>query len=79
MIGNLAEWTAEWSDLHTGACRVAFADDAACLGGDGAIARPGAWLRGGGAGDLEGAGLHAISSALMPDSEDPLVRFRCAR
>jgi hypothetical protein len=79
MVGNLAEWTAEWADLHTGDCRVSFADDELCFGGDGSVPLPGARLRGGSANDGRDGGAFALSSALSPDSAQPRVGFRCAR
>lgn len=79
MVGNLAEWTAEWADLQTGECRVSFADDELCFGGDGTLALPGARLRGGSATDGRDGGAFALSSALGPDLAQPRVGFRCAR
>jgi hypothetical protein len=79
MIGNVAEWTAEWRDRNTGECSANFGEDAICFGGSGAVPVPGAVIRGGDRNDGREAGSFAIRTATSPDEQAPDVGFRCAR
>ena len=81
MVGNLAEWTADWTPHTTGCLQWAaeFSNDIMCLAGASETSGPGALLRGGFyffMGDL--AGPHAVTMD-EPSGGFHFIGFRCAR
>ena len=83
MLGNLAEWVADWVLASTNCVGLAaFSDDDMCLAGASTTSTfPGAWLRGGAFVVLGGplAGPFAVRD--MPPSlrARSFIGFRCAR
>ncbi len=84
MVGNLAEWVADWVPASEGPCPGwgVFSNDAMCLTGASTVATsPGALVRGGsysdgtGAGSLSVDGGYPASGAFNPS----VLGFRCAR
>lgn len=84
MIGNVNEWTNDWTDAANVGCDnwpTAFGDDMSCVGGNGVIKFPGAFLRGGDWGGGTGgtdAGVFTVFTGTFPSSADPVIGFRCA-
>lgn len=89
MVGNVAEWVADWTDLANGACtdwttaRGLPGGDYSCFGGDGSIPFrqvPGALLRGGNSSNGLSAGVFTVGSGLDPTTSTLNgIGFRCAR
>lgn len=85
MVGNLAEWVADWVPLST-ACPGwgGFSDDAMCVAGANEIGTgPGALQRGGGFSLAffggTSAGPLTVNGSFPPASSSVFVGFRCAR
>jgi Sulfatase-modifying factor enzyme 1 len=81
MVGNLAEWVADWVPAST-ACPNwgGFSDDEMCLAGaSDSIQGPGALLRGGWFSGGEVSGPLTVLGSLKPISAHDFVGFRCAR
>ena len=81
MVGNLAEWVADWVPLST-ACPSwgGFSNDFMCLSGASTTANsPGALLRGGFFVSGPTAGPLGVSAGSGPSGSGSLVGFRCAR
>ena len=81
MVGNLAEWVADWVPASTTCLNWAsFSDDDMCLAGASeSIAGPGALLRGGWFTSGAGAGPLSIQGSSKPIRSLDLIGFRCAR
>jgi formylglycine-generating enzyme required for sulfatase activity len=81
MIGNVAEWVADWVPLSTTCLSWgAFAPgDSMCLAGASTTAGPGALLRGGAMASGAGAGVFDIGSVSPTLVDASAVGFRCAR
>jgi hypothetical protein len=80
MVGNLAEWVAEWVPLST-ACPGwgGFSGDSMCLAGASTTeAGPGALVRGGGFFGGSVNGPLAVFGTVAPTRSKDLVGFRCA-
>jgi hypothetical protein len=81
MVGNLAEWVADWVPLST-ACPSwgSFSDDFMCLSGASTTANgPGALLRGGSSIGGSANGPLLVLGTLEPSRSVDTVGFRCAR
>jgi hypothetical protein len=84
MVGNLAEWVADWVPLST-QCPGwgAFSDDAMCLAGASEIGfGPGALLRGGAFSSTFGgttAGPFHVHGGFEPGGSTAFIGFRCVR
>ena len=88
MVGNLAEWVADWDEEAWGGdCAswpASFGDDLSCVGrgsGEPSTRFPGALVRGGGffiAGG-SGAGPFQVTAISRPSHSDALIGFRGAR
>jgi hypothetical protein len=84
MVGNLAEWVADWVPLST-ACPGwgGFSDDAMCLAGASEVATgPGGLLRGGSFSLSFGgttAGPLTVTGGIHPSGSTIFIGFRCAR
>jgi hypothetical protein len=81
MVGNLAEWVAEWMPLSS-ACPGwgRFSNDSMCLAGASTtVAGPGALVRGGGFLDGSANGPLTVFGTVAPTRSDDFVGFRCAR
>lgn len=84
MVGNLAEWVADWVPLST-QCPGwgTFSDDAMCLSGASEVATgPGALLRGGAFSNAFGgtsAGPLSINGSFAAGGSNVFIGFRCAR
>ena len=84
MVGNLAEWVADWVPLST-ACPGwgGFSDDSMCLAGASETGTgPGALLRGGAFTFSVGsttAGPLTVNGSFVPGGSSFFVGFRCAR
>jgi len=81
MVGNLAEWVADWVPLST-ACPNwnGFSNDFMCLAGASTIGNgPGALLRGGFFFGGRLAGPLNVFGTFEPSRSDDFVGFRCAR
>ena len=79
MVGNLAEWTADWVPLST-ACPGwgRFSDDSMCLAGASLTeAGPGALVRGGGFFGGSVNGPLTVLGTVAPTRSEDLVGFRC--
>ena len=86
MIGNVAEWVAEWLPLST-TCPgwswltpvdLTTSRDTMCLAGASTTAGPGALVRGGGTNDAESAGKFSVAGG-MPSQSGSTLGFRCGR
>ena len=83
MVGNLAEWVADWVPRST-ACPgwASFSDDHMCLAGaSDSLSGPGALIRGGAFAVAGGAlaGPLAVFATFEPIHASDFVGFRCAR
>jgi formylglycine-generating enzyme required for sulfatase activity len=84
MVGNLAEWVADWVPLST-ACPgwASFSNDSMCLAGASEAATgPGALVRGGGflfASGSTTAGPLAVNGSFLPGGSTTFIGFRCVR
>jgi hypothetical protein len=86
MVGNLAEWVADWADHGAPAgveCTTwpaSFGSDTSCMGSAGSDHLPAALIRGGSRLNVTGAGVFAVdnSFAVFPIAGS-VVGFRCAR
>lgn len=85
MVGNLAEWVADWVPQAT-ACPTwgNFSDDVMCLAGASTVAPgPGALVRGGAYSSTTfggaGAGPLTVVAQFSPAISAPFIGFRCAR
>jgi formylglycine-generating enzyme required for sulfatase activity len=81
MVGNLAEWVADWVPLST-ACPGwgGFSDDFMCLSGASTTASgPGALVRGGAFFGGPIAGPLAVFGTFEPSRSEDFVGFRCTR
>jgi formylglycine-generating enzyme required for sulfatase activity len=83
MVGNLAEWVADWVTRSTtcGSWSAAASPtgDSQCLAGAATTDGPGALLRGGNLGSGPEAGPLAVSGRIQPLSTGSDFGFRCAR
>ena len=81
MVGNLAEWVADWVPLSTGCPDWgSFSDDLMCLAGATDSANgPGALLRGGFFFGGSANGPLAVIGTVVPSRSQDLFGFRCAR
>jgi eukaryotic-like serine/threonine-protein kinase len=83
MVGNVAEWVAEWVPLSTGCPGWgSFSDDIMCLSGASTSGTgPGALLRGGFffSGDASSGGPLAVIGTVAPTRSQDIFGFRCAR
>ena len=81
MVGNLAEWVADWTPLSTDCPGWAsFSGDLMCLAGANETkSAPGALLRGGAFSDGAAAGPFAVSGDVDPTRAEDFIGFRCAR
>jgi formylglycine-generating enzyme required for sulfatase activity len=84
MVGNLAEWVADWVPLSTGCPNWGgFSDDSMCLSGANENGTgPGALLRGGSFSIFFGgttAGPLTVNGAFAPSASTAFIGFRCAR
>jgi formylglycine-generating enzyme required for sulfatase activity len=80
MVGNAAEWVADWVPLST-ACPgwATFSNDDMCLAGASTTARsPGALLRGGSFGNITASGPLAVRGTVGPNVAVSGLGFRCA-
>ena len=85
MVGNLAEWVADWVPLST-QCPGwgGFSDDAMCLGGASETGTgPGALLRGGSFSSFVFGGITAgpltVNGSFQPGGSTVFIGFRCVR
>ena len=82
MVGNLAEWVAEWVPRST-TCGTwssgVTLDDLQCLAGAATTGEPGVLLRGGPWFDATAAGPFIMIATLGPSTTDIAYGFRCAR
>jgi hypothetical protein len=84
MVGNLAEWVADWVPLST-ACPGwgGFSDDSMCLAGASETGTgPGALLRGGSFSFFFGsttAGPLSVNGSFVPGGSSAFIGFRCVR
>jgi hypothetical protein len=81
MVGNVAEWVADWVPQAT-VCPGwgGFSDDYMCLAGASTTATgPGALWRGGAWNDGTAAGVFAVVANIVPWDNFDFVGFRCAR
>jgi hypothetical protein len=83
MVGNLQEWTADWSDRANTGCSSwgggDYGDDVACVAGDGGLgAHPGVLVRGG-PWTANDEGVFVVNAGIIPSSSANSVGFRCAR
>jgi formylglycine-generating enzyme required for sulfatase activity len=83
MVGNLAEWVADWVPLST-ACPGwgGFSDDSMCLAGASEITGPGALQRGGSFSIFFGgttAGPLTVNGSFPPSGPSVFIGFRCVR
>ena len=81
MVGNVAEWVADWMPMSTDCPGWAsFSDDSMCLAGANTTkAAPGALLRGGSFLDGSLAGPLCVDGTVEPTRSDGSIGFRCAR
>jgi hypothetical protein len=81
MVGNLAEWVADWVPLSTSCPNWgSFSDDFMCLAGTNTTGNgPGALLRGGHFFHGRKAGPLAVFGTFEPSRSAELVGFRCVR
>jgi formylglycine-generating enzyme required for sulfatase activity len=82
MVGNLAEWVADWVPKSTmcaaWSAAVSATNDQQCLAGAATTGEPGAFVRGGGFGFGDEAGPLAIGNSI-PSNASPVIGFRCVR
>jgi Sulfatase-modifying factor enzyme 1 len=85
MVGNVAEWVADWNDLSSACSNFSeeYGDDSLCMDGDGLGDGPAALVRGGSWDSGTGAGVFATSTrenfqALLQNGR-LYIGFRCAR
>lgn len=85
MVGNLAEWVADWVPRSTTpscgswSAGIDPTGDLQCLAGAGAGGEPGALTRGGDFNDFISAGPFAVSGEIPPSFSNFGFGFRCAR
>src|SRR5262249_57996819 len=88
MIGNVAEWVADWADRANVGCtdwtsQTGIAGrDLSCFGGNGSGAGnqiPGVRIRGGCWSDYPLTGVFAVDASLVPSDSNFRIGFRCAR
>ena len=81
MVGNLAEWVADWVPLSTECPNWgSFSDDRMCLAGAStAVGGPGALMRGGSFVDGTNAGPLTVLGGRRPSISFSFIGFRCAR
>jgi formylglycine-generating enzyme required for sulfatase activity len=85
MVGNVAEWVADWADVNTTGCTdstTAFGfpgGDFVCFGGDGFPHMPAALIRDGTFEFGTLAGVFAVNAASLPSNSGYPLGFRCAR
>ena len=81
MVGNLAEWVADWVPRSVGFCGSwgAFSDDQQCLVGAATTGAPGALIRGGNFAVGTDAGVFAVHGLNAPSSAFNGIGFRAAR
>jgi formylglycine-generating enzyme required for sulfatase activity len=83
MVGNLAEWVADWVPLSTHCPGWGgFSDDAMCLSGASEAATgPGALVRGGAFTSIGGttAGPLHVHGGFEPGGSSSFIGFRCVR
>lgn len=79
MVGNAAEWVADWDEV-SGGTDTWVNNDLASIGGDGTDThQPSALLRGGSFGDGVYAGVFAVDASNSPSNANSAIGFRCAR
>ncbi|MFN8641783.1 MAG: SUMF1/EgtB/PvdO family nonheme iron enzyme [Candidatus Binatia bacterium] len=81
MVGNVAEWVADWGDGATNCTNWSptYGTDLSCVGGDGSTNLPGALTRGGAFSSGSDAGVFAVQSDGDPSLSPSRVGFRCVR
>jgi sulfatase-modifying factor enzyme 1 len=81
MVGNLAEWVADWVPLSNSCVPAIFlgTDDQNCLAGAEPTSGPGAVYRGGGFSYGIQAGVFAVGADRIPLDGDSSIGFRAAR
>src|SRR5262245_25848398 len=82
MVGNLAEWVADWVPATTGCPGWAsFSNDQMCLSGASTTANsPGALVRGGASASIDGPSAGPFAISVFPPFRSAIfVGFRCAR
>src|SRR5262249_40331222 len=90
MVGNVQEWTADWTEANVGGCTDAAAadgfpgSDLICFRGyvlepNVSFPAPGPLVRGGTFEDGPSAGVFAVWTGLYPSDSDFGTGFRCAR
>lgn len=79
MVGNLAEWVADWVPRSTACVPALFAGDINCLAGADTMGGPGALIRGGDFIDGANAGVFAVFGVDTPSDVFSLLGFRAAR
>jgi hypothetical protein len=83
MVGNLAEWVADWADVATGCSHFGteFGSDKGCVGpGFDTFHLPSAFVRGGHWLDSADAGVFTVDSSFTPTFQDlEVVGFRAVR
>ena len=82
MVGNLAEWVADWDEVAL-SCTILpaeYGSDLACVGEDGSTDRPAALVRGGAYnGSAAYMGPFAVTAVNEPSVSSVLIGFRGAR
>jgi hypothetical protein len=79
MVGNLAEWVADWVPLSTACVAALFAGDLNCLAGASTTSGPGALIRGGFFLNGTAAGVFAVYGLSSPSNSGSAFGFRAAR
>ena len=80
MVGNAAEWVADWTPRSTFCISAMFFGDRNCLAGtDGGSPGPGALLRGGGFAERSDAGVFEVRGDIPPVLQHRAIGFRAAR
>src|SRR5262249_8960341 len=81
MVGNVAEWVADWADMAS-FCTRWLDGDYSCFGGPGGtdfLALPAPLARGGTAVDGASAGVFTVAASSSPLQGGAVLGFRCAR